>query len=649
MSTIVRFLGPLFLLLLFVNTLIAQPFELVSIGGGEGSTFGARLGAGLGCVSGIGGDPNQVTLVGAPGTTDVPSTDDGQFWIFPHPYTTASFTDTGSADQQLGSSFSLIMDLDDADSNREFVVGGAGTNFGSNYPGVIRIYCSEDPTTQHGELLSGSISSNGFGSVVVGLLNKPVVATGAPFQSHISVDECGVVTVFEVSNVCAGAPTPIATAVVSEDCSNKYVSGLNLGYALSRIDNIPSLPSAGEGFLAGAPGWAANMSSNTYGAVFYIVDSGSGYDLYPGGSPVLTGDLIDERFGHAVSNTGDLNSDGDDDFIVGAPHWGPSGVANKAGRALVYSGATALTPIPTPICEITPTDGAADDQFGFQVKGVGDISGNGLRNFAISAPGKDQGRGKVYVYRYNSTTSECELQYEVFPPEQNPPTPVPTAYHFGVSLGAEIEGCDVNNDGEIDLIVGGNRDINTGTGSGLGDGSFYSFQIPSPTPTETPTPTPTVTPTATATLEPTFTPTPTPSPTPSPTPTSGHIIPGEDPAGPKVEVDDEDNAAVITAQKYVPKTKKGKVLYYFVIRRVSAAAELQAQGMLAGKKGRKNRKVIKRTSKKSSITLKKLKSGNYNVKYKAREVKTNKKTGNTKVVAKTSYSPSTSFSISPKG
>ena len=89
-------------------------------------------------------------------------------------------------------------------------------------------------------------------------------------------------------------------------------------------------------------------------------DSGSAY-IYLGGAPMdnisdlnLTGSLAEDRFGTSVSCAGDLNNDGYDDVIVGAPYNSEDGTYK--GRAYAYSYHLNITPgILEPSISVGPT------------------------------------------------------------------------------------------------------------------------------------------------------------------------------------------------------------------------------------------------------------------------------------------------------
>jgi len=107
---------------------------------------------------------------------------------------------------------------------------------------------------------------------------------------------------------------------------------------------------------------------------------------------VLGGSSSGDAFGSSIAVIDDVNGDGIDDILVGAPFNDERG--NSAGRATLYSGAndTVLR---------TLYGRSVGDQFGFSVASAGDVNGDGRGDFIIGAPafnGSGVDSGRVYLY-----------------------------------------------------------------------------------------------------------------------------------------------------------------------------------------------------------------------------------------------------------
>ena len=194
------------------------------------------------------------------------------------------------------------------------------------------------------------------------------------------------------------------------------------------------------------------------------VDSGSARVFSSVDGSVLytfNGDSAGDRFGISVSGAGDVNGDGFDDLIVGAPFDDNNG--SGSGSARVFSGADGSV-------FFTFDGDAADDQFGWSVSGAGDVNGDGFDDFIVGAPfGSDNGivSGSARVFSGN----DGSILYTFYGDS------VEDAFGYSVS-GAG----DVNGDGFDDLIVGAYFESTNGTASGSArvlsgaDGSIlYTF------------------------------------------------------------------------------------------------------------------------------------------------------------------------------
>jgi FG-GAP repeat/FG-GAP-like repeat len=134
------------------------------------------------------------------------------------------------------------------------------------------------------------------------------------------------------------------------------------------------------------------------------------------------------RFGAAVANAGDVNHDGVDDIIIGAP---------GQSRAYVFSGATGalIFTITSPVVE------RQLPSFGFAVAGGKDLNGDGIPDFAIGAPLVNSFKGAAYIFNGSDGTLQRKLK-----------SPAPQAFaKFGASIALSP---DVTGDRRPDILVG---------------------------------------------------------------------------------------------------------------------------------------------------------------------------------------------------
>ena len=107
--------------------------------------------------------------------------------------------------------------------------------------------------------------------------------------------------------------------------------------------------------------------------------------------------------GSSVSSAGDINGDGFDDLIIGAPGADPNG--NSSGSSYVVFGRDGGFSSTLNLSRLNSSNGfridglAFDDRSGSSVSHVGDINGDGLDDLIIGAPGADpNGSSSGYSY-----------------------------------------------------------------------------------------------------------------------------------------------------------------------------------------------------------------------------------------------------------
>jgi FG-GAP repeat len=165
----------------------------------------------------------------------------------------------------------------------------------------------------------------------------------------------------------------------------------------------------------------------------------------------------DDNFGRSVAFAGDVNGDGYDDVIVGAPLADPLGLLS-AGRATIFSGADGSV--------LHTLNGAqAGERQGWSVAGIGDVNGDGFADVAVgvsnynsSAAVPDIGALRVWSGKTSG------LLYTTIPGQNSQD-------HFGVSVGGRG---DLDADGWPGLLVG--ADLHNGV-SKPDAGRAYAYDL----------------------------------------------------------------------------------------------------------------------------------------------------------------------------
>ncbi len=174
------------------------------------------------------------------------------------------------------------------------------------------------------------------------------------------------------------------------------------------------------------------------GAVFAYYGTPSG--LPPTYQWLVEGNVPHMELGFAVNPAGDVNADNFDDIIVGT-HFSPT------GRALVFAGSPGgLLPAP-----LWVKDGEQPgDGFGMAVNTAGDVNGDNVDDIIIGAPYFDGGSeddGRAYVF-YGPISSAS------LTPDWVAEGGVPDIYAGGLFGYAVSTAGDVNQDGFADVIIG---------------------------------------------------------------------------------------------------------------------------------------------------------------------------------------------------
>ncbi|MFI5304034.1 MAG: FG-GAP-like repeat-containing protein [Nitrospiria bacterium] len=220
---------------------------------------------------------------------------------------------------------------------------------------------------------------------------------------------------------------------------------------------------SGDGFseiLIGASGDESN--SHTGKAYLY-----SG-EMEPGNQPemIFTGNSPGDGFGRMVHGVKDVNGDGYDDFIIGAPfHSGQNGEP-QAGEAYLYFGGPDLSSNPDSQLRLPENTAVSKANFGFSASAIGDIpivdingflKKDGFADFVVGAYGQITqidsvsgtpitAAGKAHFFLGGSNPNIISNIYRSFSSGNSG-----TDEFFSVSIASPG---DFNGDGFNDLIVG---------------------------------------------------------------------------------------------------------------------------------------------------------------------------------------------------
>ena len=265
---------------------------------------------------------------------------------------------------------------------------------------------------------AGDVNGDGFKDVLIGAYDYDSTALGRVY-------------VYEGSS--SGVGTTASQTLTGSDANG------NLGYAVSGCGDIN-----GDGYddvMAGASGY-----STSTGKVYFYNGSSAGTSSVPTGS--LTGAGTNYGFGRALSRAGDVNNDGYDDVVIGAPSYN-----SRAGRAYVYHGSSSGI---AATASLTLTGSTTSVAVGASVSSASDVNNDGYDDIIVGSPGYNSGFGRAYVYHGSSSGVSGTATTTI--------TGTSVSY-----LGYSVSSAgDVDRDGFPDVVVGA-----YGASSSAGSVSIY--------------------------------------------------------------------------------------------------------------------------------------------------------------------------------
>ncbi len=362
-------------------------------------------------ISGIGdfdGDGADDIAVGAKGESSVYS-ENGAAYVMYGPLSSgtvdlssadATFTGGGTSDttkERAGTAVSGGFDLDN-DGNTDLAVSALRANGGGNGYGAVYVMLGTGSRSWSGsydlaanadfELVGAGPDDRLGGGVAMGpdLSGDGIddLLAGAQYSEYDSNDNTG--TVYLFADFSGSGEIDANDAEASFHSTEASTSmGADVGFAGDLDDD------GTEDMLIGH-----SQSSGSTGAVYaFFGGSLSGVNEVGDADIVLTGESTSDTAGASVSRIGDLDGDGADDFLVGAP--GNDDGATDGGAVYLVSGAVSASG-DLSLATATFYGENDNDAFGTSVAGGGDFDGDGTEDFVVGGNGFDTSRGGAWVF-----------------------------------------------------------------------------------------------------------------------------------------------------------------------------------------------------------------------------------------------------------
>ncbi|MCP4965873.1 MAG: hypothetical protein GY926_11610, partial [bacterium] len=292
-------------------------------------------------------------------------------------------------------------------------------------------------------------------------INGDIVAdnqSGFNNPSHpYTFDEPGMYTISLVHFEIGGATGVVLETDLSGSMQPLGAEVARLGLSVGAAGDVNGDTIADV--IVGAPG--ADAAYVVFGSTSPFTPTVDVSDFTGKGVGATLQGSIGSQTGISVGGAGDVDGDGLDDVIVGAPGAAPNS-QNGAGQAYLVFGTTQSFPNTIDLTMLDGTDGVvfngvtAGDGAGMAVAGVGDLTGDGFDDLLIGAPfvevGTSAEAGVAYLLFGSETLGDLSGQAFTDLGSQVLAITGPEAQaHLGATVAALG---DINGDKAPDLMVG---------------------------------------------------------------------------------------------------------------------------------------------------------------------------------------------------
>jgi HYDIN/CFA65/VesB family protein/FG-GAP repeat protein len=448
-----------FLSVLTCSDVLAQPLELVSPNEQERGALGLSVSG----IADVDGDGIGDVVVGAPHEDVAGATEAGRAYVMSgsdgallHSLVSPNLQDYG----HFGSRTDSVPDVD-GDGRPDLVVGAWSEDSTPSLQDTGKAYVFSGSTgilihelvSPHEQSFFGSFP---FSSWVAGVPDltgdgRGDIAIAAPRENETVPphDSRGRVYVFD------GVSGNLIHMLASP-----YEEGAWENFFGISVEGVPDINGDGLGEIIVGDALGDAGGTPDYAGRVYLFDGSTGELLQEILSP-----HEQERgvFGDAVGWTPDVNGDGLNEIIVGAPSEAPRNNPEANGIVHLFDGATR-----TLLLELVSPNQEESSGFGSHVSGIPDVNGDGRGDVLVGASGEEPGdsprqAGRAYVF---DGATGLLLREFVSPNEEE-------WGEFGCSVSAVP---DANGDGISDVIVGAR--VESPGSSPWGAGRAYIFHSP---------------------------------------------------------------------------------------------------------------------------------------------------------------------------